>query len=823
AWINLDENDREIRQFFAYLVFAFEDAGVSLGYLKRAAENGFVDMSFASIVASLLNAVIQIDDHMVLVLDDYHRVASDDIDDFVKTLSDQCGDTVHIAIGSRNPVDIDLPTMLVAGRAIEIPSFKLRFSDQEVKEAMGANIDQQAIDELQTQVEGWPVAVQMTRLLENKERIDVRSRRHIAGSQGHIADYLVTNILRSQPDELQEFLLETSILESFSAALADAVCDHQKSSSLIRQLKNLQALVIPLDDDFEWFRYHHLFSECLSDLLKHEDPEKFAELHRRAAKWCSENRLIAEAVDYANAIEDYDLSKQIINDNCAWMRALRFGGAGYFNGLLANIPEEEIRSDPRILFSKAYACMLVGHQKNALHYHNLAEALIERDRITPELLQDRLHVGTLIIARAETASERGGGWLKERLEQASAFADAHPEARFLCAVIGNTLGLSSAAYGDFDIAQEQMVAAYMHCKDMVGVTTVYTQIGFGTIALWTNRWDEAHRYFEDAADTVVQFAGERSNLGFICETLLQTINYWQSGIEDVPPRQLEHALLNMVEGDAWADIYCTGFDAIIHDKICRGDFDDAEQLIGKLENCNERLGNERIAQFAHFLRLNCAVARENQDEAGMIFKKICGWLDADEETLDKVGWFHRTTAAYSCARYLQATGRYEEAHQYVERGLEDVDSLDVVLLRARGRILKASLLERMQRQGEAIEALAGAMEDAVRIGCARAFAGDVSSKLLKDAAKRAGGRNQAPAIRDFIERLTSGDTEKLLTDREANVLQGLADGQSNKEIARALDLAENTVKFHVRNIYRKLGVKKRVNAVARARELGIVS
>ncbi|MEP2988266.1 MAG: LuxR C-terminal-related transcriptional regulator [Parasphingorhabdus sp.] len=823
AWINLDENDSEIRQFFAYLVFAFEDAGVSLGYLKEAAESGFVDMSSTAITTSLLSAIIDIEDHMVLVLDDYHRVSSDEIDDFVKILSDQCGDKVHIAIGSRTVVNTNLPTLLAAGQAIEIPSVQLRFSDREVLEAMGENLDEADVAALQKQVEGWPVAVQMTRLFSGTNKRHLVSPKGIASPHGHLADYLVTNVLENQSQELQEFLLKTSILNSFNADLANAVCGHSNSQSLIHQLDSLQALVVPLDDDLEWFRYHHLFSECVRDFLMHKNSGLFNELHRRAAGWCSENQMIAEAVNYANAIGDYELSRQIIKDNCAWIRARRFGGTGYFNGLLANIPEEEIVHDPRILFSKAYACMLAGRHKNAFRYQNIAETLIDRDGITPELLQDRLHVGTLIIARAETASDRDGVWLKERLEQATALTETHPEARFLCAVIGNTLGLSSLSFGDFDIAQEQMTAAYQHCKGTISVTTAYTQIGFGSIALWTNRLGEARRYFEQAADTVIQFASGQSNLRFICETLLQTINYWQSGIEDAVFHELENVLLNMVEGDAYADIYCTGFDAIIHSKNCSSDFDQAEQLLRKLENCNDRIGNERIAKFVQLLRLNCAVARGNHCEAGPMFEKVRGWFDADPETLEKLGWFHRSAAGYSCARYLLAMGQYKEALRHVKRGLKDIDPLDVVLIRVRGCILEASILEKAGNNDQALVVLEGAIVDAARINCARAFAADVPEALLSVAVISILRKTKSNAVKEFAGRLAVSGAQKLLSSREEEVLWGIAQGKSNKEIARELDLTDNTIKFHLRNIYRKLEVKKRVPAVEKARELGLLS
>lgn len=818
AWINLDENDREIRQFFAYLVFAFEDANISLSYLKRAAEGGFVDMSSATIATRLLSAIIAIDEHMVLILDDYHRTASDEIDDFVKVLSEECSNKVHIAIGSRYPVNIDLPALLVAGQAIEIPSFELRFSDREVNEAMGTELDQEAIDVLQGQVEGWPVAVQMTRLLSNNDHFDLRTRRDITGSRGLVAEYLVANVLQSQPEALRKLLLETSILERFNTELADAVCDHDVSQSLIRQLDALQALVVPLDDDLEWFRYHHLFSECMSDVLKQQDPENFIALHRRAAKWCSENRLVAEAVNYANAIRDHELSRQIINNNCDWIRLTYFGGAGYFNGLLANIPEEVILSDPRLLYSKVYTCVLTGNYKQALHYHNAAERLMERDGVTPETLRHRLTTGTGLLCRTEFEPSRDGGWLKDRLKLAEEFMGVTPEKDprpvTLCC-----LALQSLFYGEFAEARDYTQQAE---KGFGNVVALFCQINFGIIELWTNAPDKARRRFEDTAHGAIQMSGDESNIKFICQTFVAAIDYWHRGLDTEPDHELEQLILRTTDCDGGYEVYNVGFDAVLHDALSRKDYEKADMLIGKLEHAASRFAMQRLTQFAQHSRLDCAVGRESFSEAAQIFEKVKKWLDVDDKALDNLGWRHKTTAFYSCARYLGAIDRCEEALAHVERGLQEADRLDVVLIRVRGNILKASLLERAQRRTEALVTLAHAIEDAVRINCPRPFAYDVSPDLLREAATKAGDRIDTPATANFIKKLTLPSIRDLFTIREKQVLQGLASGKSNKEIAREFDLTENTIKFHLRNVFRKLGVTKRVSAVAKADALGLL-
>jgi ATP/maltotriose-dependent transcriptional regulator MalT len=819
AWVNLDENDSEIRQFFAYLVFAFEDAGVSLGYLKQAAEGGFVDMSSAAITTSLLSAIVDVEDHMVVVLDDYHRTASDEIDEFIQFLSDQCGDKVHIAIGSRTPVNINLPKLLAAGQAIEIPSANLRFSDREVSEAMGSQLDQEAVDALQGQLEGWPVAVQMTRLF-NPGKVVIN--RNIA-SQVHLADYLVANVLESQPEELREFILETCILKGFNAELADAVCGHNNGQSLIRQLQSLQALIVPLDDDLEWFRYHHLFSDCVSDVLKQEDPNKFNDLHHRAAKWCGENRLIAEAVGYANAIKNYDLSKQIINENSAWLRKEQFGGVGYFNSLLANIPEEEITKDPRVLFSKVYACSLVGNSKEALHYHNMAESLIERDGITPEVFADRLVIGTAILALVEFESERGGGWLNERLKITDAAAKANPEAYAMCGLIRTWLALQSLTYGDFDTARNRALAAEADFEHVAArIPILYCQICFGLIELWANAPDQAIQRFKKASTAAIEICGEQSNFKFNCDLFLAVIAYWQSGLVASPACQLEDTLLRAIDGDGGYDVYAIGFEAVVHDALCRQEYENAHTLVRKLEKSTDRLAIERLVQFTEFLRLDCAVASGDLGEASQIVRNVQNGLDVDEKKLDDLGWYHRSNAFYSCARYFGAVGRHDDALAYVEMGLEEVDQLDVVLVRVRGNVLKASILEQAGKKEDALTILEYAIEDAAQISCPRPFARDVSEALLAEVVLSVIEKSKSPAVKDFAAKLAEASAKKMFSPREEEVIRGIAQGKSNKEIARDLDLVDNTIKFHLRNIYRKLGVKKRVPAVKKARELGIL-
>ncbi|MEP3452392.1 MAG: LuxR C-terminal-related transcriptional regulator [Parasphingorhabdus sp.] len=747
----------------------------------------------------------------------------------MKILSDQCGDKVHIAIGSRTPVNINLPTLLAAGQAIEIPSANLRFSDREVEEAMGSVLDQGELEDIQSQLEGWPVAVQMTRLLGDRNTFaSTASKDQKVLSQGHLADYLVTNVLESQSEELQEFLLETSILQSFNIELADSVRDHKNSQKLIHQLDSLQALVIPLDDDFMWFRYHHLFSECVSDFLKQEDPDRFIELHRRAAKWCSENRLIAEAVNYANAIKDYELSKQIINDNSRWMRLLCFGGAGYFNGLFANIPDEILANDPQILYSKVYTCALGGDFKNALRHHNAAEALIERDGITPELLVDRMGVGTGILRRVEFKMEREGGWLKERLEMIEKAKAEYPSIGknliVISSFINHALAIQSNIFGDFNIARDYMEVANAESKKGFNpVGEGYLNASFGITEFWCNDLEEACHRFQSTLENVDHLAGNYANINSIIGTLSKSVEYWQSDPAEKEAFNIEGELERLVGADGWYDVYAIGFDTIVHDALCSGEYEKAEELVGKLEQSTSRLAIERVTQLTEVLRLDLFVANNSLGLAESIYNKISEWLSIDTTEMNDHGWLHWVVSCYACARYLMAVGNYGKAYQFANAGIQVADTLDVVLMRVRGNVIKATILERTDKRDDALAALKSAIVDAARITAFKPFATDLSDGLLAEAVSSVMNGTELHGVKDFAARLAVTGAQKMFSSREEEVLQGIARGKSNKEIARELDLTDNTIKFHLRNIYRKLGVKKRVAAVEKARELGVLS
>lgn len=821
VWLNLDESDHDIRHFLAYLVMAIDDACIPMPRLRKMAENGFVGTPTPAIIKDLFEALGKNDRRFVLILDDYHRMDTAEVSSFVTQLSAQFEDTLHISISSRTTPDISLPKLLASGSAIEISSAALLFSKRETARALGKRISPRKLSLLHERVEGWPVAVQMAKLVGEEDIQNGKHYLNFSGSRSHLADYLTTNILNSQKRETRDFLLETSVLRSFNVELANAVRGEHDGLAIIQQLEHLNALVTPLDDKNEWFRYHHLFSECLSETLKREDFERFTVAHQKAAAWCAENKLILEAVNYAVAIEDYVLARKIVTDHCEWIRRTEYGGAGYIQSVLDLIPDEEAHKDTRVLYMKAYACMSLGNFKDAKRYVIAGDTRIKSEGATPETLRDQIEVGTGVLSRVEWDGRSAAEWLGERLTLVDSLKAIDPSAFVGSGAMRMILAMVNLGYGDLKQAREYAQNANEDLDNLPdALSHVYLQTTFGLIEFWSNRPASARNRFANALELTREYGKDRGNLRYSAQLLLHVVEYW-TGSE--PVKGLDEAVSNAIEGDGWYDIYALGCDASVHYHLQNKDFDAADRIISQLEASTDRLAIRRLTELSQLLRLDYLVAVGDTRRATEVFSALASPHSVSSISVNPPTWIDQVFKAFSFARYLRSSNEVAAALEHIDRGLLEVSGQpDIVLLRVRGTILKASIMADIGEADRALELLKEAIWDAAKIGCLRAFLEDISSKACRQAAEALRRQGVDPSIEAFVERLSSILASHLISDRELQVLKAMANGHSNKQIARDLDLSPNTVKFHLRNIFEKLDSKNRVQATEKARAIGIV-
>ncbi|MEP2988272.1 MAG: LuxR C-terminal-related transcriptional regulator [Parasphingorhabdus sp.] len=816
AWLTLDKGDNEIASFFSYLVLALDEAGVDVGSLKARAERGFQSMSAASVGSEILSLIGNLAQQTVLILDDYHLISSTEIGDFLLAIQGCGHGVVHTAFASRDRVGGDSPALIASGNAIVIDAHELKFSDDEVKMALGEEITQTTLTALQRKVEGWPFAVQMTRILAQSAGLK-SAVSSVSGHQGHIAEYLVNQVAEDLPEDLREFLVRTTPFEKFNIELADEVCGHQNSYELLIKLNMFGSFIVPLDDNNEWFRYHHLFAECFANFGKQDGLADSEMSYRRAIQWFEDQGAVTEAVQYANRIEDFELGGEIVKRSGGWAIAISFG-TGYLNKVMSTFPETEIQKDARLMLAKAYLSYSAGDLRKAQSYCRSADLLIDEDKIEPDVELDRLCVAGTIVGRSELLNENPDESLEDRLEQAKKHGD------FCEGYVRVLLANEKLMHGDFEASKKHAETAYLLLQsgpDPVGAGDAHLPIAMG--AFYRGDFDEARRQFGLTAAIPGAINEHHSDLKNIAAVGLYTIDYWQGEFGDEEPVTLQQELDFVYKAHGSFDGFVIGTDALFHNAVSTKNLNEAQRIVDLLFIVNMRYGIKRIEKYCDILQLEICLHQGQLAKAEIYFSKIRKWHSSDIENCEQSFWYLNILAGYARAQFLAAIGYTAEAVNQIDIAIETGQKIEVTPFVLRGELLKATVYHSVGDISNAKLCLRSALNIAAPLQMRRVFTeAYIPSQLIGMVRDDIIENGQSPLLKAFVENIYSASQDGILNDRERDVLLGISNGMTNKEIAHMLDLTESTIKFHQRKLYKKIGVTKRVSAVSKARELNML-
>ena len=300
AWLSLDQGDNDPASFWTYVIAALQTVAPGVGASALALLQAPQPPPIETVLAALLNDLGAIADDIVLVLDDYHVIDARDVQDGMAFLLDHLPPQLHLVIASRADPALPLARLRARGELVEIRAADLRFTPDEaaayLNEVMGLELTARDVAALEGRTEGWIAALQLA-ALSMQGRDDVAG--FIAGFAGddrYIVDYLVEEVLQRQPDRVQAFLLQTSILDRLSGPLCDAVTGQGGGKAMLEALDRGNLFLVPLDDRRRWYRYHHLFADVLQARLLDEQPDQVPDLHRRASAWYEQNGEPSEAI-----------------------------------------------------------------------------------------------------------------------------------------------------------------------------------------------------------------------------------------------------------------------------------------------------------------------------------------------------------------------------------------------------------------------------------------------------------------------------------------------------------------------------------------------
>ena len=824
AWVSLEESERARDAFWTYVVTALAGAaGVGAGSLPLLQSP---HPPIENVLATVLNELSDLPAGLDLVLDDYHLADGPEIAADVAFLVDHLPRDVHLVISTRADPDLPLARLRARGELVEIRAADLRFTRDEVAayldEATGVAFAASDIAALEGRTEGWIAALQLAALSLQGREDAAGFIAGFAGDDRYIVDYLVEEVLRRQPDEVRAFLLQTSILDRLSGSLCDAVTRGSDGKAVLELLDRSNLFVVRLDDNRHWYRYHHLFADVLRAHLLEERPDDVPELHRRAGDWYDASGEPVPAVRHALAAGDLEHAADLVELNIRG--ALRDRQEATVRRWLDDIPDELVRQRPVLAVGFVGALMSSGELEGVESRLDDVERLLgsQTEMVVLEPAELARLPGAIETYRAALALV-GGDPAATAAHADRAIARAVPDDHLTVAAASALAGLASWGQGDLDAAHRGYSAAVEGLRRAGNVSDVLgCSITLGDLRVTQGRLGDARRTYEDAlalaaaqesggvlrgtADMLVglsQVALERNDLRTAAEHLARVDALGEgAGLPQHPYRwRVARARLCALHGDLDAAV------ALLEDaeRVYVGDFSPNVRPV-PAQRARLLLAQGRLAEALDW-------AREHD-------------LSPDDDLAYLREYEHVTLARILLRRQeSERSAAPATAYRLLERLRAEAEAggrtgtlIEILTLEARAQ-RNLEPLERALRLAEAEGYVQVFIDEGEPIrALLRSLSRQDSSwtypRRLLDALERGGDDLPEPARQALVDPLSA---------RELDVLRLLATDLDGPAIARELVVSLNTLRTHSKNIYAKLGVNSRREAVSRAADLHLLS
>lgn len=819
AWLSLDEGDNDPARFLTYLVAAVQTVAGTVGGGLMSALHSPQPPPPDALLTVLINEIALLAHTFALVLDDYHIIESQAVDQILTFLLNHLPPPMRLVIATREDPPLPLAQLRVRGQLTELRAAGLRFTPAEaaefLNEGMGLNLSTEAIAALESRTEGWIAGLQLAAISLQGHQDTPDFIKSFTGSHRFVLDYLLEEVLQRQPPDIQHFLLRTSILDRLCGSLCDALLpegtDPRPSPAVSGQatleyLDHANLFITPLDNERRWYRYHHLFADLLRQRFTRSaelsnGEKEVVELHRRASGWFEEHGLEAEAFHHAVAAEDVPRATRLVEGQ---------GMPLFFRGVVAPVlkwldalPPTVLNTTPSLWVMYASALLFASQTSGVEPKLQAAEAALQGRGV-----DDKQHdlIGHIASIRATLAVSQHD--VEGILTQSHrALAHLHPDNLPVRTATTWTLGYAHHLRGE-RAAASRAYAEALSISQRIGhaIITILATIGLGNMQeADTHLHQAAGRYRE-----VLRWLGEPP-LPIGCEAhlgLARIVYEWND--LEAAQRHAEQALYlaRQLEQTDRA-VACQLFLARLH--LTQRDISDAAAM---------------VAQASQAVRQHRFVHREAEVVAAQVM------MGLHQGNLAAAAHLAQTyDLPLSQGRVYLAQGDPAAALALLEPARLEAEAKGWADERFRLMLLQALALHAQGESGQAAELLGEGLALAEAGGYLRTFVdeGEPMARLLTEAA--AYGR-----MPDYIRRLLAlfkseapyfpppppQSLPEPLSQRELEVLRLVAQGLSNHEISERLFLALSTVKGHNQLIFDKLQVRRRTEAVARARALGLL-
>ncbi|MBN1890083.1 MAG: hypothetical protein JW850_18950 [Thermoflexales bacterium] len=847
AWISLDEGDNDPVRFLAYLVGALQQVDESIGRSAQAflstpqlspappasqANMGVLEAPVVALINDISEAAFASTkpECLVLVLDDYHLIHAASIHQAIGLLLERQPSHVHLVISTREEPPLSLPRLRVRNQMIEIREHDMRFTEAEAtalfNNTLGLGLSPEAVSVLEARTEGWVAGLQLA-ALSLQDCDPVRMKTFIAafaGDDRHVADYLVDQVLHRQPEEIQAFLHDTSILNRLSAPLCDAVLANvsfsTSSQAILEHLDAAHLFLIPLDNKRQWYRYHHLFADLLRYRLQRDHPECLAELHRRASAWYEQAGDVEEAIYHAFAIPDVPLAVHLAEQYGSQM--INTGRIATILSWIEQMPADVVATHPYLCLGGAWAFALAGDEKTAMRYAQAGESALAT--FEPLYVAGEERVVSREDMRGDLATVRA----------------------FCARIRGDTAGV---------IEHSQQALEQLPAEDYATRCVVVLNLGLLWLENW--EWTAAQRAFAEAFEMALK---SEENL-YVAVSALSMLG----NVLDIQGELAEAVTCyqQAIELGKTAPAACAGHLGLAGVYYQRGEIPAALHHIDKALELAPRVGTVEVVISAYLLRARLALesgdlmqAQASLDQAGSLApahaspssEMALAWgelylAQGDVHALarhmagrnlqpaelaakgeqPRTLW-ERLPEYLLLARFTLIQGQADEALALLEHVVAAAKASRYAVVLIEATILQALAYHLKRNTRRALHDMECALALAEEQGYVSPFlrAGEALEKLLRQLIAQDVNTGYASKLLKVLRAPAPESLYESLTERESQVLRLLAAGLSSTEVAEELIIAVSTARSYIKTIYQKLDAHSRAEAIAKGQQLGLL-
>jgi ATP/maltotriose-dependent transcriptional regulator MalT len=818
AWLVLDADDNDPVRFWSYFIAALQQIDVAVGSSSSALLQLPRATAMESMLRALVNEVDALGNDMVLVLDDYHLIEAPSIHQQQSFLLDHLPPQMHLVISTRADPPLPLARLRARDQLIELHESDLRFTRAEVvkffNETMNLSLAPEQIAALETRTEGWIAGLQLAALSLRGREDSSSFVQSFAGSHRFVLDYLTDEVFARQTESIQSFLMQTSILERLNASLCNAVTGRADGQAVLEELERHNLFLTALDDERRWYRYHHLFADVLRQRLTKNAPTVFDELHLRASAWFENEGFITEAINHALAAGNWERGAPLMEMAGESLR--QRGEIATLSNWIQALPDSVRRAHPALCLSYTRALVDVARFADAEIFLAEAEQWIQSNAANTDLLR-----GKALALHAQFAITRGE--FMQSVELAQRAAQLLPPDDVSWRIWVSLILAGALRYTSNWLKANETFQEAAALSESIGdyANALFALSSRGEVLEAKGQLRQAVQQFDQVLRLARAWGIPNAPItGYAWVGLGRVLCEWN----DLDAAL--HAVQTGLERGQQAgnmDVLLRGYHALARIRRAQGDMDSALDALGDADTIAEKMGVAQVKDWISAQRAQIWLAR-GETEASL------NWAShfVGEMQEDVVARF--PTVPIALAKVWLSQREPGKALPLLDHALQSAQAVGRLGNAIHILALQAIVCHAQREPERAFAKLEHALELAEPEGYVRVFAdeGAPMARLMRRMLTRSPAseyvRRLLDALGEFakIELPIAVPLNEPLSQRELEVLRLIAEGATNQEIADELVLTVNTVKRHISNIFGKLDVSNRAQAIARARQLNLL-